>query len=308
VLAQVHLLRTSPLGKRDRDVGKLLLTVLLRQARLPPMPFLVVMYRRHAEHARMLQIALSRGQVDCLVDATIAALIEALVVGRTMIDRLDQERSRLHLALTDFDMVPSDAELLTTELLSRHNLLEQDRKAAAARKAMNGVLQDIAPYATQPRWPLSAFHLMELYRVAFAPDRNAPIWRRDDPFYSIFPYAVPAAGIEPAMLRFAKAFDRRLLSDFDPAIVAALGFFQMMIIASYGRSDSDVGRLLLQLLLRPADAPEMPLQAFSSGNIRWNSNRLFGKSFSTRPFSPPALGVITAPPSTSQATYTSLTS
>jgi hypothetical protein len=119
VLAQVHLLRTSPFGKRDREVGELLLTVLLRQAGLPPMPFPLVMYRRYSEHARMLQIALGQGQVDCLVDATIAALKEALVVGRTMIDRLDQERSCLQRALAEVDMVPSDAELLTTELLSQ---------------------------------------------------------------------------------------------------------------------------------------------------------------------------------------------
>lgn len=67
----------------------------------------------------MLQVALGQGQVDCLVDATIAAVKEALVIGRTMIDRLGQERSRLRRTLADIDMAPSDAEDLTAELLSQ---------------------------------------------------------------------------------------------------------------------------------------------------------------------------------------------
>jgi hypothetical protein len=142
---------------------------------------------------------------------------------------------------------------------SRHDLLEQHRKATTACTAVNRVLEDIAPYATQTRWRLSAFHVAELHGVGFAPHRDASIWRRDDPVHSIFPYSVPATGIETAMLRFAQAFDRRLLGDIDPTIVAALGFFQMMDIAPYGRSDSDVGRLLLHVLLRQAGLPPTPL-------------------------------------------------
>lgn len=118
VLGHFHLLRTSPFGWRDREVGELLLYVQLRQAGLPPIPLPLVMYRRYREHARMLQVALGQGQVDWLVDAIIAAVREALVLGRTMIDRLGQERSRLRWALADVDMVPSDVETLTTELLS----------------------------------------------------------------------------------------------------------------------------------------------------------------------------------------------
>jgi hypothetical protein len=142
---------------------------------------------------------------------------------------------------------------------SRRDLLEEHRKATSACKAANRVLQGIAPYTTQTRWPLSAFDVADLYRVAFAPDYDTSIWRRDDPPFSILPYFVPAAGIEAAMLRFAKAFDRRLLGDIDPIVVAALGFFHMMCIAPYGRSDSEVGRLLLQVLLRQADLPPTPL-------------------------------------------------
>jgi hypothetical protein len=142
---------------------------------------------------------------------------------------------------------------------SRHDLLEQHRRATAACTAVNRVLQDIAPYAKQTRWRLSAFHVAELYRVGFAPGRDASIWRRDDPVHSILPYSVPAIGIEAAMLRFVHAYDRRLLGDIDPTIVAALGFFEIMNIAPYGRSDSDVGRLLLQILLRQANLPPMPV-------------------------------------------------
>jgi hypothetical protein len=119
VLSQAHLLLASPFGWRDRDAGELLLTVLLRQAGLPPMPLLLVMHRRYPEHTRVLQAALGQGQVDGLVEATIAAVKEALVIGKTMIDRLGQERSRIRRALADIDTAPSDAEDLTAELLSQ---------------------------------------------------------------------------------------------------------------------------------------------------------------------------------------------
>jgi hypothetical protein len=119
VLAQVHLLRISPFGWRDRDAGELLLSVLLRQAGLPPMPLPLVMHRRYPEHTRVLQAALGQGQIDGLVDATISAVKQALVVGRAMIDRLGPERSRLHRALADIELAPSDATDLTTELLSQ---------------------------------------------------------------------------------------------------------------------------------------------------------------------------------------------
>lgn len=169
-----------------------------------------------------------------------------------------------HGAVADWLSLKSDPStgslrMLHDDLRSRHDVLEQYRKAVAAYAAVNRVLQDIAPYATQTRWRLSAFHVTELYRVGFAPGRDASIWRRDDPVHSIFPFSVPAIGIEAAMLRFATAFDRRLLSDIDPIIVAALGFFQMMTIAPYGRSDSDIGRLLLQVLMRQAGVSPTPL-------------------------------------------------
>jgi hypothetical protein len=142
---------------------------------------------------------------------------------------------------------------------ARHDLLLQMRTAGAARKAMARVLGDLAPYAVRARWRFSPFHLAELYQVGFSQNLDRSIWRRDNPANSIFPYSVPAIGIEAAMKRFALAFDRRLLADIDPIVVAGLGFFQMMVIAPYGRSDSDVGRLLLQVLLRQADLPPTPM-------------------------------------------------
>lgn len=60
--------------------------------------------------------------------------------------------------------------------------------------------------------------------------------------------------------------------------------------------------------IRPADAPEIASAGFSSGNIRWNSNRFFGKFFSTRIVAKPAFGRHNRSPPTSQPTQSSLTS
>ncbi len=142
---------------------------------------------------------------------------------------------------------------------SSHDLMLQMRTARAARKAMARILADLVPYAVQTRWRFSHFHVSELYRVGFSQRLDRSIWRRDNPANSIFPYSVPAIGIEHAMKRFALAFDRQLLADIDPLVVGVLGYFQMMVIGPYGRSDSDVGRLLLQVLLRQAGLPPTPL-------------------------------------------------
>lgn len=129
------------------------------------------------------------------------------------------------------------------------------------RKAMRWLVQDLAPYAPQTRWALSAFHIIELHRMAVA--ENAPyptsLWRRDNPRCSIFPYSVPAHGIEAALRQLANAFDRQLLAGIHPILVAVLGMLRLMHGGPFGRDDGDTGRLFLQALLRRADLPPTPL-------------------------------------------------
>lgn len=142
------------------------------------------------------------------------------------------------------------------------SLQDEIGQARGVRNAVNWVLEELAPYTLRSRYDLSAFHVAQIYRHAFTdigPHHQSPLWRRKDPKSTEFPFAVPAVGIEQVMLRFAAAFDQRLLADVHPLIKGVLALHHLLRIAPFGRCDRNVGELLLHVLMRQGGLPPMPL-------------------------------------------------
>jgi hypothetical protein len=211
----------------------------------------LILQRRFAPALQDLQEAIA-SYGDALLHSGLGQVISDLSTEGALADRLSLKPGSVDGCL----------ELDRNSPVSIAMLLDEIGQVRGVRNAVNWVLEELDPYFLRPRYDLSAFHVAQMYRHAFGeigPYQHSPLWRRKDPTSSEFPFTVPAVGIEPVMLRFAAAFDRRLLADVDPLIKGVLALHHLLRIQPFGRSDRQVGEVLLYVLLRQGGLPPMPL-------------------------------------------------
>jgi hypothetical protein len=238
-----------------------------QQSNALPLPPLVRRPRnRYERHLRETALILQRRFAPALADLREAVATYGDMLLRTglgqVIGDLSTESAvidRLFLKLGAFEAC---LELGRDDPASIAILLDEIGQARGVRNAINWVLEELAPYSLRPRYDLSAFHVAQIHRHAYTdigPYQNSPLWRRKDSKNTEFPFAVPATGIEAAMLRFAAAFDQRLLADVHPLLKGVLALHHLLRIAPFGRCDRQVGELPLYVLMRQAGLPPMPL-------------------------------------------------
>src|SRR4029453_2552807 len=98
------------------------------------------------------------------------------------------------------------------------------RRSQAAWRTIWWVADDLNPCGAYPRREISSYQIQEIFRFGCAdpvPDWGAPIWRRHET-NTRFQATVPAVGVEAQVQKLARAFDRRLLVNYNPVIRAAL--------------------------------------------------------------------------------------
>jgi hypothetical protein len=114
-------MRARPFGESDPRAAELLFNLLLRQMDLPPLPIMLMFHRRSREISAAIEGALTHRRPEQFVEAAIRLLIEALDVGKAMVDPLKAEYERLLAALIAAKFDKASAEDVVTIVLS--NLL-----------------------------------------------------------------------------------------------------------------------------------------------------------------------------------------